>query len=132
MKKLIKKLVINYKYSRKINTLREKFYNLHIKNHFDITKSQQYKFGYEVTIKYFEETLCKNDVSFFNKIINYSNMLQEFDRHKYSDVLLVKHSKCYDHKEAFRGSIDACNEARSAIDLVPFYLENDMFSINKI
>jgi|GEM_PF-5038110 hypothetical protein len=130
MKKLITKLAVNYKYSRKISRLREAFHNIYMKNHFDTSRSKQYKFGYEVTIRYFEQMIDRYDVSFFNKIINYSNMLKAFDRHKYNDIL--KHSKCYDNKEAFRGSIDACADARNAIDLVPFYLEIDMLSINKI
>lgn len=130
MKNLINKLIVNYKYGRKINRLRESFHNMYMFNHFNSRQNKQYQFGYEVTIKYFQDIIDRYDVSVFYKIFSYGNMIRAFERHRHQEIL--KYSKCSDNKQAFKGSVDAACDARNAINLVALSFERDMLAINKI
>ncbi|CAB4144644.1 hypothetical protein UFOVP459_48 [uncultured Caudovirales phage] len=129
MKKLLKKVVMNYKYAKKINSLTNYLHNLYISNIVLCTDSSDYKCGYRLTINYLNKLIQKNNKSIFSRIHDYKEMIMAFKNYSHKDISYIFHEEPM--SVLFKGAIAASADFRKLIDLQVDEVNQDILKLYK-
>lgn len=130
MKKLIKKVFMNYKYAKKINMMQRILHNMYLINTVSCEKDGDYKSGYRLTVNYLNKVIQKHNVSIFRKIHDYKEMVIALKNYSHKDISCIFQNK--DHKSiVFNGAIAASGDFRKCIDSKIDEVNSDLLMLYK-